>query len=71
MVFQARIRKAVIALLVVLLVGAFIREAVAQMIPTPEVCKRTGPSDWEWWENWCWNYPSAAGYPQRGFLIVR
>jgi hypothetical protein len=67
MVIQGKARRYVLGLLVALLIGLFVREAVAQHIPTPEACKNSTPSDWEWWENMCWNYPSAA--PHRGILV--
>lgn len=71
MVVSHRPRRFVLVLLALVLVGLFVRQATAQMIPTPEVCKRTTPADWEWWENLCWNYPTAgAQVPAHiGFLI--
>ena len=66
MVIQGKPRRFVLAILVSLLLALFVREAVAQHIPTPAICKTTTPADWEWWENWCWNYPAAVQPP---FLV--
>lgn len=70
MVIQGKARRFVVGILAALVIALFVREAAAQMIPTPEVCKRTTPSDWEWWANWCWNYPASGGsLMHTGFLI--
>jgi hypothetical protein len=67
MVIQGKARRYVLGLLVALLIGLFVREAVAQVIATPPACKTATPSDWEYYQYMCWNYPSAA--PLRGILV--
>jgi hypothetical protein len=68
MVIQAR-KRFVVAFVVAVMLALFVREATAQVIATPEACKNSTPSDWAWWENLCWNYPSAMPAMHRGFVI--
>ena len=65
---QGKPRRYVLALLVAVVVAMFARAAFAQAIPTPEACKRSTPSDWEWWEHMCWNYPSESAKSMRGLV---
>jgi hypothetical protein len=71
MVIQGKARRFVLGMLIALLLTLFVREAVAQMIPTPQVCRETTPADWAWWENWCWNYPASGGSLMHSGFLVR
>jgi hypothetical protein len=66
---QGKPRRILLAVLFAFLLTSCLHRAVAhaQMIPTPEVCKNTGPGDFEWWINLCFNYPTAT--PYRQFLV--
>lgn len=69
MVIQGKARRVFLGLLAALLIGLFVREAVAQMVATPQVCRETTSSDWAWWKNGCWNYPAAPDQPFTGFVV--
>lgn len=60
MVVQGKARRFTVAILAAVLLALFVREAAAQMIPTPKICQTTTPDDLAWWANWCWNYPTFA-----------
>lgn len=61
MVIQAPRARFVVALVIVLLF-VLVASASAQIhVPTPSICKDTGPGDWEWWLSGCWQFPAAFG----------
>lgn len=68
MVVQGKSRRWAVIVLACVLVALFVREAYAQHIPTPEICKSVGPGDWEYWANGCWQFPSSQP-AFRGFVI--
>lgn len=68
MAIQGKARRFALAVLTVLFLALWVRAAMAQVIATPEACKTSTPSDWAWWENMCWNYPSSTS-AHRGFLV--
>lgn len=55
------VRQRFVGVFVAMVICAALSSVHAQvMIPTPPICKTTGPGDWEWWLHGCWQYPSIV-----------